>query len=224
MKSAWHQYLFLVRSRQSCFVIVATNSPDPPHILQRASRLWELGKKLNPPPFQILRFEIGLDLHNIKRQEMEPVGSSAMMMICKALVIYNLWTLCWYLNLRCDFHFLNSWTYRQELSSVYPHTNIYMQLHAVYPYAFFVFVYVYHHMKNIFVWKSKLHITRVYEYTTFHMSSFDIIKVFLTIYFSAFFVQLKNMCTGDHYILSGAFKDEEIVKYIWDILFCDIPF
>ena len=142
---------------KTCFVIVAINSPDPPHILQRASRLWELGKKLNPPPFQILRFEIGLDLHNIKRQEMEPVGSSAMMMICKALVIYNLWTLCWYLNLRCDFHFLNSWTYRQELSTVYPHTNIYMQLHAVYPYAFFVFVYVFHHMKNIFVWKSKLH-------------------------------------------------------------------
>ena len=115
---------------------------------------------------------------------------------------------------------------------------IHVQIYTVlYPNAFFV--YVYQHMENIFVWKSKLHITRVYEYTTFHMSfttpytphlfiqvwckqRVDLvpvfwhynycIKVFLTIYFSEFLSNWKIYVQVTIIFLSGAFKAEKYSK------------
>ena len=145
---------------------------------------------------------------------MEPVGSSAMM-IRKALVIYNLWTLCWYLNLRCDFHFLINDSV--ELTDRNYLQFIHIQISTVYPHKIFIRF----SSSEKYFWCEKVsYILHVFTNTLHSIMSFTtpyiphlfiqiwckhrvelvIIKVFLTIYFSAFFVQLKNMCTGNHYI------------------------
>ena len=87
------------------------------------------------------------------------------------MVIYNLWTLCIIMIMLIPKSTLwlsfskqwLSWTYRQELSTVYPHTTIYSL-------PICIFCLRLSSYEEYFLCESKLHITRVYEYTTFHMS------------------------------------------------------
>ena len=123
MKSAGHQYLFIIHS--NVFYLFFLLYPGPsPHFakidITKTRRLWNLA-----PPFQILRFEIGLDLQIFKLQEMEPVGSSAMMIIMYlALVLDNIQSVDSMFSMLIPKSTLwlsfskpwLSWTHRQELS------------------------------------------------------------------------------------------------------------
>ena len=134
-----------------------------------------------------------------------------------------------------------SWTYRQELSSVYPHTNIYSL-----PICIFC-LRLNHHMKNIScvkvsyilhvftntlhsIWVLLLHIPLIYS-SRFDLNRVNLVPVFWhyqsfsnNLFFCILCPTEKYVYRWPLYFCQVHLKLKKIVKYIWDIFFCDIPF